>query len=62
MDSMHEPCPKCGDQPAVTNGPTYWTVYCEKSHFAGRVSATPMRTRSAALQAWDDGVKSNLIR
>lgn len=62
MDSMHEPCPRCGEQPAVTKGPTYWTAYCAKSHFPGGVRATPMRTKSAALQAWDDGVKNNSIR
>ncbi len=62
MDSMNEPCPRCGAQPVVTKGPTYWTAYCTKSHFPGGVRATPMRTKSAALLAWDDGVKSKSIR
>lgn len=57
----HEPCPRCGKQPVVKKGPTYWTAHCSESHLAGSVSATPMRTKRAALEAWDAGVKNQSI-
>jgi hypothetical protein len=57
----HEPCPRCGEQPQVTKGPTFWTAHCPVSHFPGSVSATPMRTKRAALEAWNAGVKNQSI-
>lgn len=57
----HESCPRCGEQPVVTKGPTYWTAHCPMAHLPGRVSATPMRTKKAALEAWNAGVKNQSI-
>jgi hypothetical protein len=61
MESRHQPCPRCGNQPTVSKGKTYWTAYCARDHFPGRVAATPMPSRTSALTAWDDGVKSKAI-
>lgn len=61
MDTKHEPCPRCGKQPETVKGTTYWTTYCPTGHLPGRVSGTPMRTKTAAHKAWDEGVKCNRI-
>lgn len=58
----HEPCPRCGKQPVATKGKTYWTARCEESkHVMHPVAATPMRTKVAALEAWDEDVKYDRI-
>jgi hypothetical protein len=61
MLANQEPCPRCGKQPEAVKGTTYWTAYCPTGHLPGRVSSTPMRSRVAALRAWDDDVKAGRI-
>lgn len=39
MTANHEPCPRCGEQPTVTKGPSYWIAYCPNSHLPGRWDA-----------------------
>jgi hypothetical protein len=57
----HEPCPRCGKQPIVSKGKSYWTAHCETSHFPRKVEATPMKTKHQALAAWDEDVKNDRI-
>lgn len=58
---MNEPCPRCGKQPVVTKGSTYWSAHCLGPRLLRTFGATPMRTKTAALQAWNDGLKSKVI-
>lgn len=69
MDSMNEPCPRCGAQPAVTKGPTYWTAYFTKSHFPGesgqpRCEQNRLRCRrgTMALKANRSGRSGVVVR
>lgn len=50
---LRQPCPRCGGQPEVKKGKTYWVAACPKDHFPRGISATPMTTKAKALEAWD---------
>lgn len=54
---LRAPCPKCGAQPEVKKGKTYWTASCPTPHVLARVAGNPMKTKKDALDAWDYVVK-----
>lgn len=60
--SEHEPCPRCQKQPAVERTGSYWRAYCASVHFPGDLRAMPMKTKSAALDAWDRAVRSGALK
>lgn len=53
MADQHAPCPRCGKQPEIIKVRGYWVAHCKHPALPADICATPMKSKNAALAAWD---------